>query len=63
MRIQANSQPSIVFSGDAEALPESFRKVSVTYSPDRDKILQAAAMEIPLPAGLLVVKGSHLRLS
>lgn len=63
IRIQPNSQPSVVFEGDAEKLPESFRKVSITYSPDRDKVLQAAAMEIPLPVGLSVVKGSHLRLS
>lgn len=64
-RIQANGQPSIKFEGDAEKLPEAFRQTIIhdpEYRPDREKILSANEMGLPLPDGVSVVKGSHLRL-
>lgn len=63
LRVQANSAPSVKFEGDAETLPESFRKVKIEYSHDTEKILSADAMGIPLPEGVSVVKGHHIRLS
>lgn len=64
-RIQANGQPSIVFTGDAEKLPVAYRQTIIhepEYRIDREAILAADGVGIPLPAGVSVVKGSHLRL-
>lgn len=63
VRIQANSAFSLEFTGEAEKLPEAFRKTTITYSPDREALLSANDMGLPLPEGIKLFKGSHLRLS
>jgi dTDP-4-amino-4,6-dideoxygalactose transaminase len=66
VRIQANGQPSV--SAASEGLIEElyasgseFIRRKETFDLDRDKILDAQAIGVELPDGILIVKGSHLR--
>lgn len=61
IRIQNNSQPAVHFDGDAEKLPETFRRVE--YSIDSKAIVTAWKAEQELPSGVEVVRGRHLRIA
>lgn len=61
MAIQANGgQPSIVFQGEVANLPEAFR--TTIYGMDRAAVLTAHAAGQPLPEGVRVERGHHVRL-
>ena len=61
VRIQRNSQPSVKFDGDPKTLPEHLQKVTVDI--DRKIAVNLHKEGIPLPEGVRVDIGSHLRIS
>lgn len=61
VRIQANSQPSIAWLGDDDAIPEAYRVVSVRPDLSRARDEHKAGAE--LPEGFQVTQGSHVRIS
>lgn len=61
LRIQRNGQPSIDWAGEKDAIPEGFRKVSVTLDSSAVKEHLAAGGE--LPEGIVVEYGTHVRIS
>lgn len=60
VRIQQNGQPSVVFDGDPENLPEEWQKTTVGLN--NKFAVEAWKNGTPLPAGVSVVKGFHLRI-
>jgi Siphovirus Gp157. len=59
-RIQKNSQPSIGFSGEVGKLDERWKRVTVDL--DKRALLEAYKAGEPLPEGVSVETGYHLRL-
>lgn len=67
--IQANSQPSVTTTMDAEQIyqlddasrPFVKREEKVVYTMDRDAILAAWKTEQPIPATIVVERGCHIR--
>lgn len=57
---QRNSAPTIDYAGPAEALPEEFRRVKVEL--DAAAVRKAISEGRPIPPGVLVEQGSHLRI-
>lgn len=60
VRLQANGQVSVAFDGEPEKLPEGFRRV--IFGLDRDAALAAHAAGQPLPEGVRVERGRHVRI-
>lgn len=58
--IQKNGAASVVYEGDPAALPEQFRRVKIDM--DSVAIREAAKAGEPLPEGVEVVHGTHLRI-
>ena len=58
-RIQKNAQPSVTFAGDPATLPEAFVVRTLTFSPSRT--LEALKAGEPIPEGVHVDTGTHLR--
>lgn len=56
-----NGQPSIKWEGDAGALPEAFRKITV--EPDMAAAREAVKAKLPLPEGFTVEFGMHVRVN
>lgn len=61
LRVQSNSQPSVIVSVAPETLPEEYTVVRV--DANRRALLDAAERGETLPAGVVVTRGSHLRIS
>lgn len=59
VRIQANSRPSIRYTGDPADLPDAFKRVRVDV--DGTAAYEAWKREEELPEGFVVETGSHLR--
>lgn len=57
----ANSQPSILFDGDASSLPPGLRKVTVEL--DRQACREVLKAGGQLPEEIRVVTGEHLRIT
>lgn len=58
-RIQKNSQPSVTYAGDPARLPEAFVVRTLTFSASR--ALEALKAGEPIPEGVAVETGTHLR--
>ena len=58
-RIQANSRPSIQWFGPVDAIPEEFRRVTVSI--DAQKAYETWKATGQLPDGFIVERGRHLR--
>lgn len=61
LSVCGNSQPSIVFGGDPAKLPKEFQRIDVIVELDRDKVREAHLLGQPIPDGVSVVRGDHLR--
>jgi hypothetical protein len=59
VRVQANTRPSITWAGEPEAIPEAFRRVSIT--PDGTALYDEWKAGSELPEGFVVEVGSHVR--
>lgn len=62
LRIHANSQPTIQWVGPDDAIPEAFRKTTVTVAVDKAKAHEAVKAGATLPDGFRVERGHHLRI-
>lgn len=60
-RIQKNGRPSVHFTGDAATLPVGYQRTVVELN--RETAIENWRAGVPLPPGLTVEQGSHLRLS
>lgn len=58
-RIQKNSTPSVTFTGEIGTLPLAY--VRITKSLDARSVLEASKAGVPLPDGVKVEQGTHLR--
>jgi len=57
-----NSQPKVVIASDAPPLPEEYTIETVEVLPNKGKLARDWAAGKPLPAGVTVERGQHLRL-
>lgn len=60
VRLQKNSQPSVKFDGDPLKLPPVFQKVTVELA--KAIVLACADQNMPIPEGVTVTRGNHLRI-
>jgi len=60
VRIQA-SPPGVMIDCSMADLPEEYRKIKTTVEPDKQAILAAAREGKPLPRGITIYQGKHLR--
>ena len=63
VRIQRNSQPTVVVESMPSDLPEWAKRVKVIVEPDAKALAEAASKGEPLPDGVTVYTGSHVRIS
>jgi len=57
-----NSQPKVVIASDAPPLPDEYTIETVEIVPNKGKLARDWAAGKPLPAGVTVERGQHLRL-
>jgi len=57
-----NSQPRVVIASDAPPLPEEYTIETVEIVPNKGKLARDWQVGKPLPAGVTVERGQHLRL-
>ena len=57
-----NSQPKVVIASDAPPLPDEYIIETVEVVPNKGKLARDWAAGKPLPAGVTVERGQHLRL-
>lgn len=60
VRIQANSQPTVIYDGDVSDLPPGLRRV--TIEADKRAALEVLKAGGELPEGFRVETGKHLRI-
>jgi hypothetical protein len=61
-RIQANGgRPGIEWTLIGEPIPEEFRRIKTSVELDKDAVYEALASGRPLPPGIKVTSGRHLR--
>lgn len=62
VRIQRNSQPTVVVESMPSDLPEWAKRVKVIVEPDAKALAEAASKGEQLPDGVTVYTGSHVRI-
>jgi hypothetical protein len=60
-RVQKNARPSITYTGALETLPEGYVKIIRAFN--NEVAYEAWKAGVPLPAGVDVLHGTHLRVS
>lgn len=54
----------VMYNGAPDTIPEPYRKTVVSYSLDKEKVLEAHKAGVELPVGVSVgVRGRHLRIA
>ena len=61
----ANSRPTVSWQGDGEYadVPDEFRTTRTVHKLNTDRVLEAIRDGEPLPDGVVVERGSHIRIS